>query len=177
MSGREGEEIGWAEADAVAFGDRLVSSETFMELFREGMGLIEETASYLDGPGRQDSRELPRSVSLAYATESMRLTTRLMQLASWLLLQRAVNEGELSKDQARKDKAKMKVGGLGASEMTPASEELPAALRGLIERSLRLQERIVHLDRLIYAAPEQTSAENPVGRDLARIEAAFGRKP
>ena len=34
--------------------------------------------------------------ALSYASESMRLTTRLMQLASWLLLQRAVAEGELS---------------------------------------------------------------------------------
>ena len=38
----------------------------------------------------------------------MRLTTRLMQLASWLLLQRAVNEGELSAENARSEKEKVK---------------------------------------------------------------------
>ena len=43
---------------------------------------------------RIESRTLPREASFCYATESMRLTTRLMQLASWLLLQRAVNEGD-----------------------------------------------------------------------------------
>jgi regulator of CtrA degradation len=169
-------DIAWADAaDTIAFGERLAASEAFLGLFREGMALIEETASYLDGPGRQDSRDLARSVALAYATESMRLTTRLMQLASWLLLQRAVNEGELSKEQAKTDKGKMRLGGLGPGEGTPAAEELPEALRGLVARSLRLQTRVLHLDRLIYPDAAAPAAENQVGRDLARLAQAFGR--
>lgn len=87
--------VDWERVEAVAFGDKLLGSEAFSALFREGMKLIEETANYLDGPGRDHSRTLDRAGALTYATESMRLTTRLMQLASWLLLQRAVNEGEL----------------------------------------------------------------------------------
>jgi regulator of CtrA degradation len=166
-------EIAWAEAETIAFGDRLVASEAFLALFREGMSLIEETAAYLDGPGRQDSRELGRAIALAYATESMRLTTRLMQLASWLLLQRAVNEGELTKEQARLDKGKMKIGGL-AGEGVRAVTDLPEALQVLIERSLRLQERVVHLDRLIYGTEDEKRTVNPLERDMARLKAAFG---
>ena len=63
------------------------------------MSLVEETAGYLDGQGRAASKVLPRMASVLYAAESMRLTTRLMQMASWLLLQRAVNNGEMSRDQ------------------------------------------------------------------------------
>ena len=73
------------------------------------MALVEETATYLDGPGRQESKKLVRAAALAYATESMRLTTRLMQLASWLLLHRAVKEGEMSLAQASKEKTKVKL--------------------------------------------------------------------
>ena len=72
----------------VAIGPRIVASGGFDSLYREGMTLIEDVAAYLDGDGRADSRHLPREASFVYATESMRLTTRLMQLASWLLLQR-----------------------------------------------------------------------------------------
>src|SRR5215472_12186419 len=93
----------------VSFGERLAASQNFSQLFRNGMRLVEETAAYLDGPGRQESRLLDRAASLSYATESMRLTTRLMQIASWLLLQRAVNEGEMSLAQANKEKAKVKL--------------------------------------------------------------------
>src|ERR1700726_87014 len=94
---------------AVSFGERLASSQVFADLFREGMGLVEETAAYLDGPGRQDAKKLERAAAIAYATESMRLTTRLMQLASWLLLHRAVNEGEMSLAQAGREKKKVKL--------------------------------------------------------------------
>ena len=78
----------------VHLNERLTNSAAFGNLFREGMDLVEETAAYLDGEGRTEAKALERSVSLTYATESMRLTTRLMQLASWLLLHRAVKEGD-----------------------------------------------------------------------------------
>ena len=73
------------------------------------MGLVEETANYLDGPGRVDARQLDRHGSIAYATESMRLTTRLMQLASWLLLQRAISSGELTPEAASEEKKRIKL--------------------------------------------------------------------
>jgi hypothetical protein len=75
-------------------------SELFDRTFEEGMQLVEETAGYLDGAGRHDSKVLSRNAALGYATESMRLTTRLMQVASWLLVQRAVREGEMPPEAA-----------------------------------------------------------------------------
>ena len=71
----------------------FAASELFERTFQEGMDLVEETAAYLDGGGRQESKLLSRNAALAYAGESMRLTTQLMQVASWLLVQRAVREG------------------------------------------------------------------------------------
>jgi len=88
--------------EPVIFGERLANSQAFSLLFRDGMSLVEETATYLDGPGRAESKDLSRAAALAYATESMRLTTRLMQIASWLLLHRAVKEGEMSLAQANR---------------------------------------------------------------------------
>src|SRR6201985_1501668 len=76
-------------------GQDFPPSDIFDRTFQEGMALVEETAAYLDGAGRQDSKLLSRSAALAYAGESMRLTTRLMQVASWLLVQRAVRAGDM----------------------------------------------------------------------------------
>src|SRR5690348_3818399 len=78
----------------------FAASELFERTFQEGMDLVEETAAYLDGAGRQDSKLLSRNAALAYASESMRLTTRLMQVASWLLVQRAVREGDMPPEAA-----------------------------------------------------------------------------
>jgi regulator of CtrA degradation len=115
--------------EAIAFGARALNSELFRELFREGMALVEETAAYLDGEGRTESRSLGRAATLAYSTESMRLTTRLMQIASWLLMQRAVNEGEMSPDQARSEKNKVRLDFQPPVMSGPLWDELPATLR------------------------------------------------
>src|SRR5215813_15482018 len=82
-------------------------SELFERTFKEGMALVEETAGYLDGPGRAASKRLPRTAALAYAGESMRLTTRLMQVASWLLVQRAVRDQEIPLVEAGSDKYRL----------------------------------------------------------------------
>ena len=164
------------ESQPVSFGERLANSQAFADLFREGMGLVEETATYLDGPGRTESKKLDRAAALAYATESMRLTTRLMQLASWLLLHRAVKEGEMSLAQANKEKTKVKLA--AADTHDPHNLELlPETLRTLIERSQALQGKVRRLDNNIHnRVPEDhVPAMNPVERQLGLLKAAFGQ--
>ena len=161
--------------EPVAFGLRLAGSDTFKAMFREGMALVEETATYLDGDGRRQSQRLPRAASLAYATESMRLTTRLMQLASWLLLQRAVNDGDMSAEQANSERAKVKLGGLSSTTEGPDWDGLPEQLKELIGRSLKLQGRIARLDQALRRPSETGTQDNPVARELGRIADAFGR--
>jgi len=165
-----------AQLNTVSFGDRIANSEAFKLLFREGMLLVEDAASYLDGPGRRDSRLLPRDQAIAYASESMRLTTRLMQLASWLLLQRAVNEGDLSPSQAQNDKHKVN---LARQELATAPEvfaRLPERLKELALQSQRLQDRIIHLDQLIYGEEQAPTAPAILGQ-IETLRAAFDRAP
>src|SRR5260221_10058765 len=161
------------EAALVQFSERLTNSAAFGTLFREGMDLVEETAAYLDGAGRAEAKALERSVSLTYATESMRLTTRLMQMASWLLLHRAVKEGEMTLTQANREKTKVKL-----SAADPGSndtiEKLPAQLQELIARSMSLQARVRRLDITIPSpATERAAIGNPLVPQLNRLKAAF----
>jgi regulator of CtrA degradation len=163
-----------AEAEPVPFGQKLAGSQAFAALFRDGMALVEETAAYLDGPGRNESKQLERAAALAYATESMRLTTRLMQLASWLLLHRAVNEGEMSLAQASREKAKVKLAAGDLREEATLAL-LPKTLRELIDRSVRLQERVRRLDATIHARDATEPPANPVEHQLGLLKAAFER--
>jgi len=161
----------------VAIGPRIVASGGFDLLYREGMVLIEEVASYLDGDGRAESRGLPREASFLYASESMRLTTRLMQLASWLLLQRAVNEGELTAENARTEKEKVRFSATPNDRGGPGYSDLPDRLRGYIAKGDRLFERVQQFDKLERGGvPEYApSAEGGIADQLARLKAAFGR--
>jgi len=164
-----------SDVQPVSFGARLANSQVFANLFRDGMALVEETATYLDGAGRQESKKLERAAALAYATESMRLTTRLMQLASWLLLHRAVKEGEMSLAQASKEKSKVKIAPTDTHDQNNI-ELLPVALQDLITRSLKLQGMVRRLDATIHnrVAVDQVVAANPVERQMGLLKAAFG---
>jgi regulator of CtrA degradation len=150
----------------------FASSELFDRTFQEGMALVEETAAYLDGPGRQESKSLDRKAALGYASESMRLTTRLMQVASWLLVQRAVREDEM--DPLKACDARYRLGGERAISGEAASD-LPIGLNMLLTRSERLYERVLHLDRRMYLDAGESEQPHPVLSQLEKLQAAFGR--
>jgi regulator of CtrA degradation len=152
----------------------FASSELFDRTFREGMELVEETAAYLDGPGRQESKQLDRKAALGYAAESMRLTTRLMQVASWLLVQRAVREEQMEPLSACDARYRLD------REAPPREDDdgriltrLPRGLTALLSRSERLYERVMHLDRRMYVDGPEAEQPHPVLSQHQRLQAAF----
>ncbi len=154
----------------------FAKSALFDRTFKDGMSLVEDTAAYLDGLGRQESRSLSKSSALAYASESMRLTTQLMQVASWLLVQRAVREGDMAPTEACEARYRIDPAGrrtVGGEEAAHEIELLPAGLMTLVERASRLYERVVHLDRRMYCEDLVDEAANPVVAQLDRLRAAF----
>jgi regulator of CtrA degradation len=149
----------------------FASSDMFDRMFRDGMDLVEETAAYLDGDGRVQAKGLERGTALAYASESMRLTTRLMQSASWLLVQRAVREGEMTARDARDPKYRLGARSVCGAPSAPFPD-LPERLVDLLERSKRLYERVDRIDTSIFDA-QDVVPENPVNAQLIRLQAAL----
>ncbi len=151
----------------------FVRSEMFRRAFAGGMGLVEETATYLDGQGRDDSRGLTRRAALAYAGESMRLTTRLMQVASWLLVQRSVAQNEIAVEEAAKDKYRLSAREVCLGRKLDAEDMLPERLKDLLQRSARLYDRIDRLDRTIYSV-EPVEIADGARAQLGRLASALG---
>jgi regulator of CtrA degradation len=146
-------------------------SELFDRTFEDGMELVEETAAYLDGAGRHDAKQLIRPAALAYAGESMRLTTRLMQVASWLLVQKAVKDGAMGANAACEDRYRLRE---APEDQDADVHDMPPALMMLVDRSTRLYERILHLDRRMYVDQSEEVALNPVLSQMDKLQAAFG---
>ena len=157
---------------AIDFLAKFTSSEQFEKTFKEGMALVEQTANYLDGEGRLDSRVLDRTGAIAYATESMRLTTRLMQMASWLLLQRAIAAGELSPSDMNREKHRINLAEIGRGNVLKGAEFLPAGLITLVEQSLRLLERIRKLD-IMLVPNNDCEALSPVAAQMDLLNRAY----
>lgn len=134
------------DAEIANFTDTAMFDRTF----DEGMALVEETARYLDGKGREEARVLPRRVAMLYAGESMRVTTRLMQAASWLLVQRAVRDGDMEHSDALHDRYRLGSREICLGSCAEDTAELPAQLTDLLGRSDNLYRRIARLDDILF---------------------------
>ncbi|MBV9997349.1 MAG: DUF1465 family protein [Caulobacteraceae bacterium] len=166
----DSDKAGRWQAEAIS---GFTRSELFDRTFQEGMDLVEETAAYLDGTGRQDSKLLSRAAALAYASESMRLTTRLMQVASWLLVQRAVREGDMAPEAALD--ASYRLGAEAEADPGGSLDSLPTPFAALVDRSERLFERVRHLDMRMYVEnPAEGEQAHPVLSQIERLKDAFG---
>lgn len=170
-------EAGSGQAATINLAERRVFSGSFKKLYGEGMHLVEEAAEYLDGQGRIEAKSLSRIAATLYAAESMRLTTRLMQIASWLLLQRAANSGEMTRDQVAAEKSKVRLDTASAFDTDQSWGELPASFRDLVDRSLRLQALVRRMDGEVYGADDsfERRAVNPVSDQITLLKTAFGR--
>jgi regulator of CtrA degradation len=176
MSTRTDSQAPAAKGTTVSFGEHFAASDQFDAIFKEGMGLVERTAAYLDGPGRKEARALRGPTAVLYATESMRLTTRLLELASWLMIRRALKEGEISPEEARAKRERVKLRGPGRTAHVRGFADLPLGLRQLIDASFALSDRIFQLDRAIEVVLGQALAtDNPVGAQVTRLEEAFSK--
>lgn len=163
-----------ADEDAVRLDSHksFTASALFERTFDEGMSLVEETAKYLDGKGRQESRDLPRKIAMLYAGESMRVTTRLMQAASWLLVQRAVHEGDMAAEDAVSDRYRLGSKDICLGTSNDGVEHLPTKLRDLLERSDNLYRRIARLEDSLFAVAERNVTG--IKDHITRLEQAFG---
>jgi regulator of CtrA degradation len=109
----------------------------------------------------------------------MRLTTRLLELASWLMIRRAQKDGEITAEEARskRDRVRLKVQSRPAH--VSGFNELPQGLRDLIEASFSLNDRIVQLDRameVVVGEQMPVATENPVTAQMSMLEQAFARR-
>ncbi len=171
-------EPGKETANTIKLAERRVFSPSFKPLYNEGMRLVEQAAEYLDGQGRAEAKALSRSAATLYAAESMRLTTRLMQVASWLLLQRAANSGEMTRDQVAAEKCKVRLDTASVGESASLWSELPEAFRDLVNRSLTLQNVVQRMDEQIYGASLPIPSGrviNPVSDQITLLNTAFAR--
>ncbi|MDQ6437001.1 DUF1465 family protein [Mesorhizobium sp. LHD-90] len=177
MTGR----LSMGSGQPIKLAERRVFSDSFKPLYNEGMSLVERAAEYLDGPGRVEARKLSRMAATLYAAESMRLTTRLMQIASWLLLQRAANSGEMTRDQVASEKSKVRLDTASAPDNAIGWNELPEAFLALVNNSLSLQNLVRLMDEEIYGRnagmtdmpPPRRS--NPVSDQISLLNTAFAR--
>lgn len=150
----------------------LASGKVFDRVFSEGMALVEETASYLDGLGRKQSQALPREAGLTYAAWSMEVSTRLMQAASWLVMQKSVREGDMSLLEAGNPKYRLSNDQPPLDVSAQTGRGLPERFLALVARSEALYEQICRLDHALYVERPPSGPPSAVSDQWVKLQRA-----
>jgi regulator of CtrA degradation len=142
-----------------------LTAKLVASLYTEAMVLADEARSYFDISGREERDSLDPIDRVGFSCESLKVTTRLMHVIAWLLTQRAVEAGELSRNQARKPARRL-------GEAPDCDEhvlaKLPGGARELVLASRDLYARVKRLDEAGGLGPEPQAS--PARSLMSRLE-------
>jgi regulator of CtrA degradation len=131
-------------------------------LYVEAMVLADEARSYFDSAAREDRLELEPVDRVGFSCESLKVTTRLMHIIAWLLTQRAVTAGELTRSQAGESDRRLGPAPQSDAQLLP---RLPQPAVDLIRASEELYERVQRLDEGSFGdAPSGSPARSLLSR-------------
>ncbi|HET9640187.1 MAG TPA: DUF1465 family protein [Allosphingosinicella sp.] len=146
-----------------------LTAKLVASLYTEAMLLADEARSYFDVNGRADRDSLDPVDRVGFSCESLKVTTRLMHVIAWLLTQRAVEAGELSRSQARRPARRL---GEAPDSDEALLEKLPDNARTLIHASRDLYARVKRLDEAGEGAGPEPQA-SPARSLMSRLERSF----
>ena len=124
----------------------------FTRTYDETLDMIVEARNYIAysrPAGRRPPR--PSGDNLRLSCEALRVTSRLTQVMAWLMLQRAVQDGEISAREACDESNRLSGQSVCLDEGNANDSDIPAGLRSLLSRSLSLYKRISRLEEMVVS--------------------------
>ncbi|MCK9544532.1 MAG: DUF1465 family protein [Novosphingobium sp.] len=143
----------------------VIAPKLIDSLYLEAMVLADEARSYFDRNGQDDRAALDPLGRVAFSCESLKVTTRLMHVVSWLLVRRAVEAGELNAHQAQGRERRL---GDASTSDDSALKPLPERARELVRASDDLYKRVQRLERELEVG--QQAIPSPARSLLDRLE-------
>ncbi len=129
--------------------DAATSVAYFDSTFQEAMTLTREARDYLAYQEKSDLEKLSPVGRMVASCESMRITARVSQVVAWLLVQKAVHAGEITREEAAEPRFRLQGREVCEDSEAVAEEALPERLIELLDRSLKLYQRVARLDAML----------------------------
>jgi len=149
----------------------LLSFQGLDRLYGETMALIEETSRYGQKQGRLIMQSYAPEIANFYARQMRRLSIRLYQIATFLMLARAVRDGDMECSDAMRESEKITLEQLLPDADDPAWNRMENFFFSLNQKSLELARQA----NLIRQGNNKPFLENAPHQQLQQIEAAFGK--
>ena len=135
-------------ADAIA--SRLIET-----IYSEALLLADETRAYFDQGNVAEHGALPPAERVLLACESLKASTRLMQIIGWLLMRKAEAAGEVPVTDPSDPKRRLDdCPDIDADVIA----RMPARARQLVLAGVDLHQRVGRIDQGAAAQPHQSPA-------------------
>lgn len=118
----------------------------FRRTYDETLDLMVEARNYMAYVERRERERAGLLNGLRMSCEAMRVTSRLTQVMAWLMMQRAVHDGEVEAAEALAERNRLSGFEVCLDDSFGHDENLPSGLRSLLDRSLRLYQRVARLE-------------------------------
>ncbi len=118
-------------------------------LFHETMDIIFDSYEYFQLQDKINEGHIPPYLQTIYSHEMSRITMRLTSVMAWLMARKAVLSGQLSDEEASSE-YRLDGTDICLQSGGDLQEVLPAYLIELLDKSLKLYERVWRLDAQLY---------------------------
>ena len=129
--------------------NELANTAFFGRTFEEALALIIEARDYVAGRLAFDRETVSIADQLVCDCETLRLTSRLTHVMAWLLIQRAIHEGEIPPEEAQTELNRLGGHSVCLVDNPATVERLPKRLQALMTRSHHLFVRVSRLDEMV----------------------------
>jgi regulator of CtrA degradation len=121
----------------------------FTRTYDETLDMIVEARNYISYMSPAQWRRERGMPDLRFSCEALRVTSRLTQVMAWLMMQRAVHNGEITVEDACHEDNRLSGQDVCLNCTANGDSTLPEGLRSLLDRSLRLYERVSRLEQQV----------------------------
>lgn len=123
-------------------------------LYQEAVNMADEARTYFAMYSKLDREKLPPIDRVLYTCESLRISTRLMHVISWLMVRKAVARGEISAEDGLR--AERRLGDAELCQMTEADalRRMPPMVASLSYRSQSVFDRAWRMEQDMLAMAE-----------------------
>lgn len=125
------------------------AQQAFLDtLHRDTYGVLTDLQTFVSAEVVKPDEEISLRSRAVMIREAMQATSRMAHVMAWLMLQKALDSGEISDAEARSHEANgfSEASNLSAAEGHPSEmRQLPVELRSLIDRSRRAYDRALTL--------------------------------
>ena len=125
----------------------MSSPAYFRRTYDETMDLMVEARNYMTYVERRERERAGAVAGLRISCEAMRVTSRLTQVMAWLMMQRAVHDGEIAAEDALAEVNRLSGEEVCLDQSFATDAVLPNGLRSLLDRSLSLYQRVARLEQ------------------------------